>query len=131
MSLGALLFAPQQKVHPEAELQHDAAFLQRVWAKVLKRVLALNLKINCLYRDLVLPFRVLRDFVGTKIDRVRIDSKITFTEIKEFTQEFVPELENKVEYYEGDSPIFDLFDVENEVQRALERKVTILSQVGI
>jgi ribonuclease G len=125
--LGGFIIRTAAEGAPEAELQHDAAFLQRVWAKVLKRRARFKSKNKLLYRDLVLPFRILRDFVGTKIDRVRIDSKITFTEIKEFTHEFVPELEENIEYYEGESPIFDLFDVENEVQRALERKVDLKS----
>ncbi|WP_022941429.1 ribonuclease G [Psychromonas hadalis] len=125
--LGGFIIRTAAEGAPEAELQHDAAFLQRVWAKVLKRKARHKSKNKLLYQDLVLPYRILRDFVGTKIDRVRVDSKITFTGLKEFTSEFVPELTDKIEYYEGESPIFDLFDVENEVQRALERKVELKS----
>lgn len=112
---------------PENEVVHDAEFLQRVWRKVSIRRQRVQTKNKLLYRDLGLAFRILRDFVGSKIERVRIDSKLTFTELKEFTHEFVPELEDKIEYYAGASPIFDLFDVENEVQRALERKVELKS----
>ncbi|MEI6896082.1 MAG: ribonuclease G [Psychromonas sp.] len=125
--LGGFIIRTAAEGAPEAELQHDAAFLQRVWAKVLVRKARHKSKNKLLYKDLVLPFKILRDFVGTKIDRVRIDSKITFSDIKEFTQEFVPELENNIEYYDGESPIFDLFDVENEIQRALDRKVSLKS----
>jgi len=110
----------------EEDLKRDAAFLQRVWTKVLKRK-ARPTKNRLLYRDLILVFRILRDFVGAKIDRIRIDSKITFEELKRFTHEFVPEIENKVEHYAGESPIFDLFDVENEVHRALDRRVELKS----
>jgi len=125
--LGGFIIRTAAEGAPEAELKHDAAFLQRVWAKVLKRRARFKSKNKLLYQDLVLPFRILRDFVETEIDRVRIDSKITFTALKEFTNEFVPELEDKIEYYGGERPIFDLFDVENEVQRALERKVDLKS----
>ena len=125
--LGGFIIRTAAEGVPDEELQHDAAFLQRVWAKVLIRRGRYKSKNKLLYKDLVLPFRILRDFVGTKIDRVRIDSKITYNDIKEFTQEFVPELENNIEYYPGESPIFDLFDAENEVQRALERKVELKS----
>jgi len=125
--LGGFIIRTAAEGVPEEELQHDAAFLQRVWAKVLVRRSRYKSKNKLLYRDLVLPFRILRDFVGTTIERVRIDSKLTFTDIIEFSQEFVPELENNIEYYSGESPIFDLFDVENEVQRALERKVELKS----
>jgi len=111
----------------ESDLRNDAAFLQRVWTKVLKRKARPKNKTQLLYKDLILVFRILRDFVGSEIDRIRIDSKITFKELKLFTHEFVPEVEDKVEYYNGESPIFDLFDVEKEVQRALERKVDLKS----
>ena len=125
--LGGFIIRTAAEGAPEHELAHDAAFLQRVWRKVIIRRQRPKSKNKLLYRDLGLAFRVLRDFVGTKIDRVRIDSKLTFEQLKEFTSEFVPELEDKVEYYPGESPIFDLFDVENEIQRALERKVELKS----
>ena len=125
--LGGFIIRTAAEGAPEEELQHDAAFLQRVWAKVLKRKARFKSKNKLLYQDLVLPYRILRDFVGTKIDRIRVDSKLTFTGLKEFTHEFVPELEASIEYYEGESPIFDLFDVENEVHRALERRVELKS----
>lgn len=125
--LGGFIIRTAAEGAPEHELIHDAAFLQRVWRKVLTRRQRTKTKEKLLYRDLGLAFRILRDFVGTEIDRVRIDSKLTFSELKTFTHEFVPELEDKIEYYAGQSPIFDLFDVENEVQRALERKVELKS----
>jgi len=125
--LGGFIIRTAAEGAPEEELVHDAAFLQRVWTKVLKRRCRSKNKNKLLYGDLGLAYRILRDFVGAKIDRVRIDSKLTFNELKEFTKEFVPELEDKIEYYPGESPIFDLFDVENEVQRALNRKVELKS----
>ena len=111
----------------ESALRQDAAFLQRVWAKVLKRKARLNNKNKMIYGDLILSYKILRDFVGTKIDRVRIDSKQTHKELIEFTQEFIPELDGKVECYIGERPIFDLFNVETEIQRALEKTVPLKS----
>lgn len=125
--LGGFIIRTAADGAPENELVHDAAFLQRVWNKVLTRRQRTKNKNKLLYKDLELAFRILRDFVGSEIDRVRIDSKLKFTELKKFTHEFVPELEDKIESYAGESPIFDLFDVENEVQRALERKVELKS----
>ena len=110
----------------EVELKHDAEFLRRVWSKVLERKKRKQTKI-ALYQDLSLAFRVLRDFVGIALERIRIDSKLTFDQLSEFTTEFVPELTAVMEYYPGERPIFDLFDVENEIQRALHRKITLKS----
>ncbi|RUO66108.1 RNAse G [Pseudidiomarina planktonica] len=110
----------------DKDLQNDAAFLQRLWQTIQKRRKNLR-KIGVLYEDLNLPCRVLRDFVGEPIERIRVDSKITFEMLKSFTDEFIPELSSLVENYVGERPIFDLFDVENEVQRALDRKVELKS----
>lgn len=109
----------------EKELVQDAEFLRRLWAKIQSRLK--RKKSHVLYEDLTLARRVLRDFVGTEVDRVRIDSNLSFQELAQFTKEYVPELNKKLEYYQGDRPIFDLYDVENETQRALERRVNLKS----
>ena len=110
----------------DKELRHDAEFLRRVWSKVIERKQRQQREV-ALYQDLSLAFRVLRDFVGVELERIRIDSKLSFEQLGEFTQEFVPELTPVLEYYPGERPIFDLFDVESEVQRALHRKIELKS----
>lgn len=110
----------------ELELKHDAEFLRRVWHKVLERKKRKQTS-TALYQDLSLAFRVLRDFVGTDLERIRIDSKLTYDQVVEFTTEFAPNLTQALEYYPGERPIFDLFDVENEIQKALHRKITLKS----
>ncbi|WP_299492006.1 ribonuclease G [uncultured Shewanella sp.] len=109
----------------ETELVQDAAFLRRVWAKVSER--RKRPGVSLLYQDLALPVRIVRDFVGTELDRVQVDSSQTFAELQNFTQEFMPEIADKLENYSGSVSIFDLYDVENEIQRALGRKVELKS----
>ncbi|MBL4908653.1 MAG: ribonuclease G [Alteromonadaceae bacterium] len=110
----------------EKELKHDAEFLRRVWHKVSERKQRKQTKAP-IYQDLSLAFRMLRDFVGIDLERIRVDSKLTFDQLLEFTNEFVPELTPVLEYYPGERPIFDIFDVEAEIQRALHRKITLKS----
>jgi ribonuclease G len=110
----------------EKELKHDAEFLRRVWIKVQERKQRKQMKAP-IYQDLSLAFRVLRDFVGIELERIRIDSKLTYEQLNEFTEEFVPNLTPVLECYPGERPIFDLFDVENEIQRALHRKIELKS----
>ena len=62
-----------------------------------------------------------------QLDRIRVDSRLTYEALLEFTAEYIPEMTSKLEHYSGRQPIFDLFDVENEIQRALERKVELKS----
>ncbi len=108
------------------EMARDAAFLKLLWRKILIRK-EKSKPCKILYADLGLAFRILRDFVGTKLERIRVDSRQTYEQLVTFTKEFVPELTDRLENYPGERPIFDLFDVENEVQRALDRKVELKS----
>ena len=110
----------------EDELKYDAEFLRRVWKKVQERKQRKQVKMP-LYQDLSLSLRVLRDFVGVKFERIRVDSKLTYEQLISFTEEFVPELTQAMEYYPGERPIFDLFSVELEIQRALHRKIELKS----
>ncbi|MGL4958032.1 MAG: ribonuclease G, partial [Plesiomonas sp.] len=108
------------------ELEQDAAFLRRLWSKVLERKTRLGSR-STLYGELAIGQRILRDFVGTELDRIRVDSRQTFDVLTEFTREYVPQLTDKFELYSGRQPIFDLFDIENEIQRVLDRKVQLKS----
>ena len=110
----------------EEELSQDAAFLKRLWEKIVQRRQR-SKSSALLYEDLSLPLRLLRDFVGTQLASIRVDSKLTYEMLNQFTQEFVPEINQKLEYYPGERPIFDLHGVENEIKRALERKVELKS----
>lgn len=80
-----------------------------------------------MYGELALAQRVLRDFADAQLDRIRVDSRLTYESLLEFTAEYIPEMTSKLEHYSGHQPIFDLYDVENEIQRALERKVELKS----
>ncbi|MBC3766122.1 ribonuclease G [Neptunicella marina] len=109
----------------EAELKQDAEFLRRLWKKIQERKKLK--KTNILHEDLTLSSRIIRDFVGAELDRIRVDSKLTLQELQRFTKDYVPEMHKLLEHYRGDRPIFDLFDVENEIQRALEKRVDLKS----
>ncbi|AHF74888.1 Cytoplasmic axial filament protein CafA and Ribonuclease G [Candidatus Sodalis pierantonius str. SOPE] len=108
------------------ELSQDAAFLKRLWTKVMERKRR-NQTRYMLYGELALAQRILRDFAGAALDRIRVDSRLTHELLLEFTAEYIPEMTAKLEYYSGKQPIFDLYDVENEIQWSLERKVELKS----
>lgn len=110
----------------EQVLAQDAAFLKRLWSKVLERKKRQQTKIK-LYGELALAARVIRDFVDAPLDKIRVDSKETFLQLLDFSQEYVPELTAKLEYYSGQSPLFDHCDVEKEIQQALDPKVELKS----
>ncbi|MGC9401768.1 ribonuclease G [Vibrio genomosp. F10] len=110
----------------EKELSQDAAFLKRLWSKIVERRVKYKTRSN-LYGELGLAHRIIRDFVGTELDNIMVDSRLEYERLVEFTSEYVPELTDKLELYEGDKPIFDMYDTENEIQRSLDRKVELKS----
>lgn len=108
------------------EILADIQFLHRVWEAVERRIKR-ETGICCVYEDLPLFMRSMRDFVRPEIEKIRIDSRENFQKLKDFVCEFVPQLEDKLEYYPGERPIFDLYSVEDEIQKALMRKVQLKS----
>lgn len=110
----------------EAELKADLDFLRRLWVKVDERIGKLKAP-AIVYEDLPLHMRALRDMAHSGVERIRIDSKETYQRAVEFAQSLVPEIRDKLEYYPGERPLFDMFSVEEEMQRALGRKVELKS----
>jgi ribonuclease G len=107
-------------------LAEDVAYLGRVWQSIqenTKRV-AVGERI---YEDLSLPLRALRDLMRADVEKVRVDSRETYDKTVNFTQQFMPELAERIEHYAGERPIFDLYGVEDEIQRALKKEVPLKS----
>ena len=110
----------------EEALRADMAFLERLWAAIEeagKRARPGEL----VHEDLSLPLRVLRDSVSPDVERVRVDSAGTVERMREFAQRFIPHMAPKIELYSEPRPIFDLYSVEDEIERALKRKVPLKS----
>ena len=122
---GYILRTVAEGVSEEA-IHADMHFLQRLWSAAKLRVEE-DSRIGLVHGDLPLVMRTMRDLVGTEIERVRIDSRETFQKVHKFAGKFIPELMDRVEYYPGERPIFDLYGVEDEIQKALERKVQLKS----
>ncbi len=117
--LGGFIIRTAAEGADDKELSQDAAFLKRLWGKVMERRAKYKTR-TTLYGELGLSQRILRDFVGTELNKILIDSRLEFENLKDFTSEYVPELTEKLVLYEGDKPMFDMYDTENEIQRSLE-----------
>lgn len=108
------------------ELKTDMHFLLRLWRRVSERKITAPPS-TVIYDDLPLFMRTLRDVMRDDIEKVRIDSRENFVKLVEFAQEFMPSAVERIEYYPGERPLFDLYSVEDEIQKALERKVQLKS----
>lgn len=110
----------------ELELIADLEFLHRLWQRLGEN----RSSVKCgepLYQDLPLALRSLRDLVTPEIERIRIDSGETYRKAIKFAESFIAESLPQIEHYKGERPLFDLFNVEDEIQKALERKVPLKS----
>jgi len=110
----------------EESIASDLHFLQRLWASVTEQMGSAK-PTEIVHEDLPLVLRVLRDISDTEVEKLRIDSRETFQRVDRFVRQFTPELLNKLEYYPGERPIFDLYSIDDEIQKALERKVQLKS----
>lgn len=110
----------------DEELKGDMHFLLRLWRKVSERKITATPQ-SVIYDDLPLFMRTLRDVMRDDIEKVRIDSRENFVKLVEFAEEFMPAAVERIEYYPGERPIFDLYSVEDEIQKALGRKVQLKS----
>ena len=111
---------------PEAIIEADMAFLHRLWESVRERAASVNGP-GIVHEDLPLVIRTLRELSATPIERVRIDSPGTLARVLDFTGRFLPEMSPRIELYAGERPVFDLYSVEDEIQKALHRKVQLKS----
>ncbi|MGI4982523.1 MAG: ribonuclease E/G, partial [Janthinobacterium lividum] len=108
------------------ELARDVAYLRKTWATVA--ALATRLPpASVLYADLDLAQRVLRDFVTEQTSKIQVDSRETFAKLGGFAREFTPAVAPLLHHYTGERPLFDLYNVETEIQKALSRRVDLKS----
>jgi len=107
-------------------LEEDVAYLSKLWGALQENLKQTGAGAR-VYEDLSLPLRALRDLMRKDVEKVRVDSRETFERIVTFARTFMPDLAERIEHYPGERPIFDLYGVEDEIQRALKKEVPLKS----
>lgn len=110
----------------DQDLETDAVFLKKLW-RSLKDKAYTTVAPALLYQDLTLSERILRDFVHENTSRILVDSHDEFAKLQEFARIYTPDILDRISCYEGDRPLFDLYNVEEEIQLALSRRVNLKS----
>ena len=108
------------------DIYREIEFLRKLWDSVVIRA-DNTFPPGVVYEDLPLVMRTMRDLAHTVIEKVRIDSKETYQRVVEFSKKFIPEILPRIEYYPGEHPILDLYSVEDEIQKSLNKKVQLKS----
>ncbi|MEP5764818.1 MAG: ribonuclease G [Halieaceae bacterium] len=108
------------------ELESDLRFLKRLWSAIGKRVETQSAPAR-IYEDWQLYHRTIRDLARPGLERIRIDSGEAYQKLHSFCEDYVPELAPLLEHYCGERPLFDLYNVEEEISKALARQVDLKS----
>ncbi|MFZ4062970.1 MAG: ribonuclease G [Polynucleobacter sp.] len=123
---GGIIVRTSAQDASDTELEHDMHYLRTTWEKIRE---AVNHKAapSLLYQDLSLAERVLRDIAGEETTQIRVDSAENFDKLTAFTTHYMPNLLGKLTLHRGERALFDLFDVDTEINKALGRRVDLKS----
>ena len=125
-SNGGFILRTNAEDATDEDLAEDIAYLRKTWQRI-KTAASTRPPLSLLHEDLNLLQRVLRDLVDVQTQSIRVDSKEQTALLQQFAKEFMPATLEKIQHYTGERPIFDLFNVDEEITRALGRRVDLKS----
>jgi len=123
---GGYIIRTQAEGATDEALQADLAYLRTLWASI-QEAARTQAAPSLLHRDLTLPQRVLRDMVTPQTTRVVVDSRSTASELTVWAERYTPSVAASIEHYSGERPLFDTANVDEEIARALSRRVELKS----
>jgi ribonuclease G len=123
---GAFIARTAAECIDEATLESDMLFLLQLWDSVQEKIASAPPR-SLIHYDLPLSIRTLRDLYTDNIEKVKVDSRKTHQRLVAFAQEFVPDIVPIIEHYTRERPLFDIYNIEDEIEKALDRKVQLKS----
>jgi ribonuclease G len=108
------------------KLQSEMDFLLQIWNNLLRKKETASTP-SLLHRELDIVLRVVRDLFTKEVDRLIVDDFETHAKILNFVESFQPLMKLNLELYQGPEPLFENYDIEIELQRALGKKVWLKS----
>jgi ribonuclease G len=123
---GGFIIRTSAETATERELQSDVEYLTKLWRDIVERSRTAPQQ-TLIYQDLDLSLRVLRDFVHEDTSRILVDSRETFVRMREFAESYTKNIVERTYHYTGERPLFDLHGVEDEIEKALGRRVDLKS----
>jgi ribonuclease G len=108
------------------ELAEDIAYLRKTWTHI-KAGAGREAPPALLHQDLTLLQRVLRDVVSSNTQSIQVDSREQFVMLQQFAAEYMPATVQRIQLYTGERPIFDLHHIDDDITKALDRRVELKS----
>jgi ribonuclease G len=125
-SSGGYIIRTMAETATDKELLADMEYLNKLWVKLQEQAKTSSAPF-LLYQELNISLCVLRDFVNESTTRILVDSSETYQRMAAFAQDFISSAVSRLEHYVGERPLFDLYGVEEEIERALSRRVNLKS----
>lgn len=110
----------------EEELRMDLEFLTKLWSNIQRKKATAPVP-SLIHNELSMSLRAIRDLYTREVERVVIDSREEYENILEFVETFSPQLRHFIVFYDLEEPIFDAYGIEEEINRALGKKVWLKS----
>ena len=123
---GGYIIRTMSESASDEELLADVDYLNKTWAHIQEKSKQAPDR-SLVFQDLNLSMRVLRDVLCVDTERVRVDSAETYQKLVEFANLYAMTALDKLVHYQGERPLFDLYSVEQEIERAMSRKVELKS----
>ncbi len=124
--VGGYIIRTMSEAATDAELLADIDYLSKTWAHIQAKSVEAPER-SLIFQDLNLPMRVLRDVVCDDTEIVRVDSAETYQKLLDFAHLYAIAAVSKLAHYHGDRPLFDLYNIEQEIENAMSRKVALKS----
>ena len=123
---GGYIIRTMAETASDDELLADLDYLHKVWRDVQEASRDAAPR-ALIFQDVTLPMRVLRDIVNEETARILVDSRETYQKLHTFAENYVSGVLARLEHYPGERPLFDLYNIESEIEKALSRKVELKS----
>ena len=123
---GGYIVRTQAEDASDSDIAADVEYLRKTWGAIVHGAKT-KPATTLLHQDLSLAQRVLRDFVHDDTATIQVDSRENYLNLVEFGQAYTPGVLPRLQHYTGERPLFDLHNVEDEIERALARRVELKS----
>jgi len=124
-SMGYIVRTAGEGVQKE-KIAYEMGFLKNLWGNIQKKYQTAGTP-SLLHQELNLSLRAVRDLLIQEAEKLVIDSRKDYESVLNFLDTFNPSLKESVELYDGKEPIFDAYNLEGDISRALKRKVWLKS----
>jgi Rne/Rng family ribonuclease len=108
------------------EVRADVEFLTRTWTEIKTRSESRKAP-SILHRDLNLVERILRDYITPDFGAIWVDTEEEYTKVVDFMSRFQPQLVGRVKLYTKETPVFEEFGIQQEIDKGLRPKVWLKS----